>query len=245
LFEDNGLLKFDFSDVVFCPWDHPEHALRDELHQLPWNNHGVQARYPAQGLGDLHGKEQIKPNLYIWAHGDTGHLIGDGGRETLNAHQLARLLERRGLSRKYRGNIILWSCWAGVSCGMASALSSQLCHLKYAVPVWGTRYATSVMCHRQLYVLKNVELGGPLPAGKDAAERLINGGAQATYSHDMVCYRPAYRAYVADAGSTSGSSASSSPGGKPASPWTSASVRGSTSGSTSASTSGFGGAHRK
>jgi len=176
VFNGKGKLVFDLSDTVFCPWRHPAEGLATEMSQIYHNNGGVMPRFP-----DPEVLANLKGNLFIWGHGNEGHIINDGGDQNLSPGGLAALLQRCGLRLDFKGHIVLWSCWGGVAGGFARSLSRYLGNLGYAVPVWGSKYIPCNMEVRRFKVIKKMPSDDVSNIGPDMAERAYKG--------DMVMYQ--------------------------------------------------------
>jgi hypothetical protein len=203
MFDENGKLVFNLSDTLFCPWDHPHQDLDIEMQQIPNGNQHVEPRYPTKkppdrgdkrSLAERRGKRaqadrkdqpplaDLAGNLFIWGHGDQGHVISDGGDQRLTVRELALLLERCGLRRDFQGHIVLWTCWAGAAGGFARSLGRHLDHLGYAVPVWGSKYVTCNMVLREFGVIRRAPSGG--------GANLDRRQCVCAYRSDMVCFPP-------------------------------------------------------
>jgi len=268
LFNEKGKLVFEINkDVLFCPWDNPEDALAVEMSQIPYNNGGLQPRYPTRKSVERKRKPpsadrehepplaNLEGNLFIWGHGDRGHVIADGGNQSLTVRDLALLLERRGLRHDFKGHIILWTCWGGVAGGFARSLSRHLGNLGYAVPVWGSKYVTANMVSLRFLVIRKTP--------SDDVSNLSSSQAVRAYRSDMVFYPPSGAGWRQDPALSSASSSGSStgslsnwsagltPGSSPSvgtsSGWSrgAAPNSGSSSGSSSSSSSAFIGTGRK
>ena len=150
-FTATGLELNAHRDLSLFPWRANDVNLRDgqgrqdtvnawlnELDTFGYNNGGAD-------ICDIDGADldEIDGDLIIFGHGNAGDRIAKDTGYSLSPRTLARLLKAKELPDDFAGNIILWSCQAGVAGGAAQSLSIALKNHGYMLArVWGCRFNT-------------------------------------------------------------------------------------------------------
>jgi hypothetical protein len=193
VFDDQNNLTFDKRrDIVFCPWVDPGEDLEVELRLVRFNNGGAEVTGPEPGALAAIGQG----NLFIWGHGNYADSIGNEKGDKLSARGLAGALINAGLPQGYNGNIVVWSCWAGVPGGVAQTLMLCLRNKGYSgVRVWGCLEATGTLKYGMFQVKGGLtrQVAGDttdLPFGTGSVLVGTAVDAWASRGH-MRCYPPA------------------------------------------------------
>ena len=107
-------------------------------------NFGAQINVPPLNLADIDG------DIVIMGHGDYGDRVGKDAGYTHSARTLAKMLADGKLPTTFKGKIILWSCFGGISA--AKSLKAKLAGRGYVnVTVWGCKYATANIAYKTFY----------------------------------------------------------------------------------------------
>ena len=158
MFDENGRLELGWDDVIFYPWSAVGADLSAEINSIRYINEGFDSislkDKKAKNLGNLRG------NLILMGHGNaTAKVIAGGGEEGNRSRpvgDLARVLQKWGLSTDYSGNVIVWTCYGGVPGGLAQHLSRELKARDYhSLKVWGFLHLTGTFQYRLALVRRD------------------------------------------------------------------------------------------